>query len=127
MRAKVNKRPFAVALGKNIASRRVELNMTQAALAVVIDHSIDSVAGWERGENTPSVAGLVLVAEALSVDPEDLLPASRLAHMEPSRKRGARVPTGVSTHPNALGAKPRPLIAGAPSARDDARNRRAAA
>jgi len=60
-------------LGVRISQLRLEAGMTQAKLAEKSNLSIDSISRIERGDRAPSLESLEKIAEALGVDPADLL------------------------------------------------------
>ena len=60
-------------LGVRISQLRMKAGMTQAKLSEEADLSIDSISRIERGDRAPSLESLEKVAEALGVDPAELL------------------------------------------------------
>ncbi len=60
-------------LGKRISQLRMEAGMKQAKLSEKADLSIDSISRIERGDRAPSLESLESIAEALQVDPAELL------------------------------------------------------
>lgn len=62
-----------VAVGNRIRSRREELGLSQAALAERLNRTQTSISYWEAGRRSPDVEDLVALADALDVEPSDLL------------------------------------------------------
>ncbi len=62
-----------VAVGNRIRSRREELGLSQAALAERLNRTQTSISYWEAGRRSPDVEDLVALADALEVEPADLL------------------------------------------------------
>jgi transcriptional regulator with XRE-family HTH domain len=60
-------------LGVRISKLRLEAGMTQAKLAEKSNLSIDSISRIERGDRAPSLESLEKIAEALGIDPAELL------------------------------------------------------
>jgi len=60
-------------LGVRISQLRLEAGMTQSKLAEKSNLSIDSISRIERGDRAPSLESLEKIAEALGVDPAELL------------------------------------------------------
>ena len=60
-------------LGVRISQLRLEAGMTQAKLAEKSNLSIDSISRIERGDRAPSLESLEKIAEALGIDPAELL------------------------------------------------------
>ncbi len=60
-------------LGVRISQLRMKADMTQAKLAEGADLSVDSISRIERGDRAPSLESLGKIAEALRVDPAELL------------------------------------------------------
>ena len=69
----MEKEPLAKRLGKNIAKRRKELGLTQAALAELLSIEPESVSRCERGMATPSLGSLEQFARVLETTIADLL------------------------------------------------------
>jgi transcriptional regulator with XRE-family HTH domain len=65
-------------LGRNVKVRRVELDMTQEALAVESGIERSYMSGIERGTRNPSIITVLKIAEALKCDPADLLAGVKL-------------------------------------------------
>lgn len=63
-------------VGANIRRLRRARGLSQEALAAEAGMSMRYLAGLERGEENPSLAFLVRLAEALGVEPAKLLSAS---------------------------------------------------
>lgn len=65
--------------GQRLLELRTAANIKRERLAVDVDRSFSSIVKWERGENTPTVADVGRIAEALGVGVEELfddLPAA---------------------------------------------------
>ena len=60
-------------LGVRISQLRMKGGMTQAKLAEGADLSVDSISRIERGDRAPSLESLEKIAEALAIDPAELL------------------------------------------------------
>ncbi len=60
-------------IGRNIASYRKQVRLTQAGLAERLNYSDKAVSKWERGESVPDVITLVQLAEQFGVSVNDLL------------------------------------------------------
>lgn len=60
-------------LGANIRRLRKAKGLTQEQLAHESEVAMRYIAGVERGEENPTLRYLVKIAEALGVDPADLL------------------------------------------------------
>ncbi len=60
-------------LGPNIRKFRKALKLTQFELAVQADVTEDYIQALETGRSTPSIAFLGRLADALKVDPHELL------------------------------------------------------
>jgi len=60
-------------LGVRISQLRMKAGMTQAKLAEGADLSVDSISRIERGDRAPSLGSLEKIAEALGIDPGELL------------------------------------------------------
>ena len=60
-------------IGRNIASYRKQVGLTQAGLAERLNYSDKAVSKWERGESVPDVITLVQLAEQFGVSVNDLL------------------------------------------------------
>jgi transcriptional regulator with XRE-family HTH domain len=60
-------------LGVRVSQLRLEAGMTQAKLAEKSNLSIDSISRIERGDRAPSLESLEKIAEALAIDPAQLL------------------------------------------------------
>lgn len=75
---------FSAALGRRIASIRVERGMTQEALATKLDSAKEVISRIERGSTVPSLNRLAEIADALGVDAWDLfagtMPSARDPH-----------------------------------------------
>src|SRR5919204_4099670 len=62
-----------VAIGNRIRSRREELGLSQATLAERLNRTQTSISYWEAGRRSPDVEDLVALADALDLQPADLL------------------------------------------------------
>jgi Zn-dependent peptidase ImmA (M78 family)/DNA-binding XRE family transcriptional regulator len=62
-----------VAVGNRIRARREELGLSQAALAERLNRTQTSISYWEAGQRSPDVEDLVALADALDLEPGDLL------------------------------------------------------
>lgn len=60
-------------IGKNIASYRKHLGLTQAGLAEKLNYSDKAVSKWERGESAPDVLTLWQLAELFDITVDELL------------------------------------------------------
>lgn len=60
-------------IGKNIASYRKRLGLTQAGLAEKLNYSDKAVSKWERGDSAPDVLTLWQLAELFEVTVNELL------------------------------------------------------
>ena len=60
-------------IGRNIASYRKQVRLTQVGLAERLNYSDKAVSKWERGESVPDVITLVQLAEQFGVSVNDLL------------------------------------------------------
>ncbi len=60
-------------LGPNIKSYRKAMRLTQRELSIQADVSEDYIRFLESGRNTPTMAVLGRLADALKVDPHELL------------------------------------------------------
>ena len=67
-----------VAVGNRIRARREELGLSQAALAERLNRTQTSISYWEAGRRSPDVDDLVALADALDLEPGDLLAAAPL-------------------------------------------------
>ncbi|MBY0448416.1 MAG: helix-turn-helix domain-containing protein [Hyphomonadaceae bacterium] len=61
-------------IGLRIRSRRVELRMSQVALAEAIGVTFQQVQKYEKGQNRISAAMLLRIAQVLQQRPADLMP-----------------------------------------------------
>jgi transcriptional regulator with XRE-family HTH domain len=59
-----------------LKNTRVQVGLTQRTLATHIGRTRVTVANWEAGRGSPTVADLYALAVALKVDPAELLPAA---------------------------------------------------
>lgn len=67
----------AAALGRLIAARRKEQQMTQAELAALLHVTSKAVSRWERGVGFPDITTLEPLAAALDLRPAELLACAR--------------------------------------------------
>lgn len=67
----------AAALGRLIAARRKEQQMTQAELAALLHVTSKAVSRWERGVGFPDITTLEPLAAALGLRPAELLACAR--------------------------------------------------
>lgn len=67
----------AAALGRLIAARRREKQMTQAELAAALHVTSKAVSRWERGVGYPDITTLEPLAAALGLRPAELLACAR--------------------------------------------------
>ncbi|AOJ39085.1 MULTISPECIES: helix-turn-helix domain-containing protein [Burkholderia] len=66
------------AVGRSIRARRLELDISQEALANIADIDRSHMGKIERGERNVTLLNLVKIARALSCRPSDLLVAAGL-------------------------------------------------
>ncbi|WP_079640192.1 helix-turn-helix domain-containing protein [Sphingopyxis flava] len=64
-------------VGGNVRQLRQKAHLTQEQLAFAAELDLTYVGGIERGRRNPSVIVLVRLAEALGVQPKDLLTLER--------------------------------------------------
>ena len=64
-------------VGMNVRKRRQEQGLTQEQLAFAAEIDLTYIGGIERGRRNPSIMVLARIADALSVDPSDLLKAPK--------------------------------------------------
>lgn len=64
-------------VSKRLRSLRQQLGLTQEALGRAVGVARQTIASWEKGETSPTLAQLSLLAKTLSVSVEDLLDGSR--------------------------------------------------
>lgn len=60
-------------LGRRVRARRLELGHSQEAFAQIVGLHRTYVGGVERGERNVSLYNIVRLAEALALDPADLV------------------------------------------------------
>lgn len=65
--------PTDVKLGQRVRARRLEIGMSQERLAEALGLTFQQVQKYERGVNRIAVSRLLDIADALDVDPGDLL------------------------------------------------------
>lgn len=68
--------PTLVALGDAIRRARIELGMSQEALALHVGLDRSYMGGIERGEHNVALMNLLKIATALGLKPSDLLARS---------------------------------------------------
>jgi transcriptional regulator with XRE-family HTH domain len=65
--------PFHLAFGRAIREIRHELGISQEELALRADIQRSYLGGIERGERNPSLTNIVKIAQALDVEPSEIL------------------------------------------------------
>lgn len=60
-------------IGEKIKTKRMELNLTQEALAKELNVSRPAVSSWEVGRNYPDLEMIVRISDVLSISLDDLL------------------------------------------------------
>lgn len=60
-------------VGRNVRRARHEVGLTQEQVALQADIDLTYMGGIERGRRNPTVAVLARIADALGVEPADLL------------------------------------------------------
>ena len=95
-------------LGTMIRERRLEQGLSLGQLATKLGHTSASVRRWERGEDVPSNALIVRIADALDLDETDLRAAPTVTPAAAAPPVGEAKPT----------AKPEPETAQAASGAD---------
>ena len=85
----MNESQFFINLGANISSIRIKKNVNQDDLANFLNLSRPSIVNIEKGKQKPSVYTLLLIANYLMVDLQELLP-----DVIPAIKRGNVVGLG---------------------------------
>lgn len=83
---KQNKSRLGHKLGKQISTRRKELDITQAALAEAVGVNTETISRIERGTALPSLATLELIALHLQSSPSRLLETSSTLAEDYSRQ-----------------------------------------
>ena len=68
--------PILVSLGQAIRSARLELGMSQEALALSTDLDRSYVGGIERGEHNIGLISLCKICDALNLKPSEVLRSS---------------------------------------------------
>jgi len=61
-------------LAKNIRIERARLNISQTKLAMMAEVSLDTISQIERGIANPTLETIILIAKALNVDLNKLIP-----------------------------------------------------
>lgn len=88
--------PAAVRIGENIRAVRIRRGLTQDQLAVTTSINSSNVRSYETGRSLLAVPSLVRIAEALEVDPGELLAEVTSEMLAPRAKRSlARESNGV--------------------------------
>ena len=59
--------------GRLIAKKRKELGLTQAELSKKISVTPQAISLWERGERFPDASALIMIYEALGLNPIELI------------------------------------------------------
>ena len=85
---------LAKRLGKNIASQRKSLGMTQSGLAESISLEPESISRFERGATLPSLTTLLQVSATLKTTVADLL-SEYPGNAYPEEKRIAKLLNGL--------------------------------
>jgi transcriptional regulator with XRE-family HTH domain len=68
------KNPILGEFAKKVRMRRHELRLTQEELAEQAGFHVNFVGGIERANRNPSLTSLIKLAEALRLNPRELLP-----------------------------------------------------
>lgn len=68
------KNPILSEFSKKIRMRRHDLGLTQELLAEKANFHVNYIGGIERGTRNPSLTSMIKLAEALEMDPRELLP-----------------------------------------------------
>jgi len=63
-------------LGARLRESREDLRLTQAEVALLVDVTPNTISMIERGHSIPSLKMLLRLADALEVEPAELLPGS---------------------------------------------------
>ena len=63
--------------GKRLKKARTAKKLSLRALAAIADMDFGNISEIENGKINPSLTTIVLLAEALEVDPVDLLPSKK--------------------------------------------------
>jgi len=63
--------------GENLKKIRNERNLTVRALADLADMDYTNISNIENGQSNPSMTTVIFLAEALQVDPAQLLPSGK--------------------------------------------------
>lgn len=76
VKAQLRNDDFLIAIGEKIRTIRLEKGMSQTELALACKNDLDysQISRMERGVVNFSISYLKIVAEALEVKPQDLLP-----------------------------------------------------
>jgi transcriptional regulator with XRE-family HTH domain len=77
------------AIGERIRARRQELGLPQTHVAEQVGISFQQLQKYETGDNRVSAAALTRIAQALRIEPAELLPSASGA---PARRRRRAVP-----------------------------------
>lgn len=70
-------------LAQNLKEKRIEINLSQAALAEKIGSSGNYIAQIERGEKYPSPGMIERIAEALGIDSAELFTKTKSSITNP--------------------------------------------
>lgn len=75
-KAQIRNDEFLIAIGEKIRTIRLAKGMSQTELALACKNDLDysQISRMERGVVNFSISYLKIVADALDVDPQDLLP-----------------------------------------------------
>lgn len=76
VKAQLRNDDFLIAIGENIRTIRLRKGMSQTELALACKNDLDysQISRMERGVVNFSISYLKIVAEALEVEPQELLP-----------------------------------------------------
>ena len=65
-------------VAKNITELRILNNMTQLELAEKLNYSDKAISKWERGESTPDISVLVMIADIFGVSLDYLVKSENI-------------------------------------------------
>ena len=71
---RMNMTEYKKELAKNIRIERARLNISQTKLSIMAEVSMDTISQIERGIANPTLETIILIAKALNVDLNTLLP-----------------------------------------------------
>ena len=71
---KDRKNPILVELAKKVRTRRHELGLTQEELAEKSNLHVNYIGGIERAIRNPSFISIIVLAKALKISPQALVP-----------------------------------------------------